>query len=78
MLLKTGKPVDIGRVLEVFQRGDHLDLISKYLISTQLFAKRFREVAGRSLIIRSAEVARSSHLSNSNNGRKLCSNAIGP
>ena len=51
LLLKTGKPVDIGRVLEVFQRGDHLDLISKYLISTQLFAKRFREVAGRSLII---------------------------
>ena len=31
--------------------NDHMEVIERYIVNTQIFAKRFREIAGRSLII---------------------------
>ena len=36
---------------ESFQSNDHMEVIERYIVNTQIFAKRFREIAGRSLII---------------------------
>ena len=51
LLLKTAQDVNPGAMYEAFAAGDHMEVIERYIISTQIFAKRFREVAGRSLII---------------------------
>ena len=51
LLIKTSQEVDPGKMYESFQSNDHLEVIERYIINTQIFAKRFREVAGRSLII---------------------------
>ena len=51
MLIKTSQEVDPGKMYESFQSNNHLEVIERYIINTQIFAKRFREVAGRSLII---------------------------
>tara|TARA_B100000315_G_scaffold250849_1_gene284462 strand:- start:2060 stop:7351 length:5292 start_codon:yes stop_codon:yes gene_type:complete len=50
-LIKLSDDVDPGAFPAVFKANDHRKVIESYLIDTQLFAKRFREVAGRSLII---------------------------
>ena len=50
-LIKLSDDVDPAAFPAVFESGDHRKIIESYLIDTQLFAKRFREVAGRSLII---------------------------
>ncbi len=50
-LIKLSDDVDPAAFPAVFKSNDHRKLIESYLIDTQLFAKRFREVAGRSLII---------------------------
>ena len=34
-----------------FKNQNHIEVIERYIINTQIFAKRFKEVAGRSLII---------------------------
>lgn len=51
LLLKTTQEVDPGTMYAAFRNNDHMDVIERYVINTQIFAKRFREVAGRSLII---------------------------
>ena len=51
LLLKTAQDVDPGAMYEAFSADNHMDVIERYIIGTQIFAKRFREVAGRSLII---------------------------
>ena len=51
LLLKTAQDVDPGAMYEAFSAGNHMEVIERYIIGTQIFAKRFREVAGRSLII---------------------------
>jgi ATP-dependent Lhr-like helicase len=51
LLLKTTQDVDPGAMYAAFSSGDHLEVIEQYIVTTQIFAKRFREVAGRSLII---------------------------
>ena len=51
LLLKTSQEVDPGAMYTAFQENNHLDVIERYIINTQIFAKRFREVSGRSLII---------------------------
>lgn len=51
LLLKTTQEVDPGAMYAAFRNNDHMDVIERYVINTQIFAKRFREVAGRSLII---------------------------
>ena len=51
LLIKTSQEVDPGKMYESFQSNNHLEVIERYIINTQIFAKRFREVAGRSLII---------------------------
>ncbi len=50
-LIKLSDDVDPGAFPSVFRNNNHRTVIEGYLIETQLFAKRFREVAGRSLII---------------------------
>lgn len=50
-LVKTSHEVDPGDIYTLFQQGDHRDVLETYLLDTQLFARRFREVAGRSQII---------------------------
>ena len=51
LLIKTSQEVDPRRMYDSFQSNDHIEVIERYIVSTQIFAKRFREVAGRSLII---------------------------
>ncbi len=51
LLLKTSKEVDPGQLYTSFRENNHLDIIERYIVNTQIFAKRFREVSGRSLII---------------------------
>jgi ATP-dependent helicase Lhr and Lhr-like helicase len=51
LLLKTSKEVDPGDMYDAFCNNNHVEVIERYIINTQIFAKRFREVAGRSLII---------------------------
>ena len=51
LLIKTSQEVDPGKMYESFQSNDHIEVIERYIVNTQIFAKRFREIAGRSLII---------------------------
>jgi ATP-dependent Lhr-like helicase len=51
LLIKTSQEVDPGKMYELFQSNNHLEVIERYIVNTQIFAKRFREVAGRSMII---------------------------
>ncbi len=51
ILLKTSKEIYPREMYDSFQNDDHRKVIERYIVSTQLFQKRFREVAGRSLII---------------------------
>ncbi len=50
-LIKMSDDIDPAAFPAVFEANDHRRVIEGYLMDTQLFAKRFREVAGRSLII---------------------------
>tara|TARA_B100000900_G_C20602288_1_gene726162 strand:+ start:1468 stop:6753 length:5286 start_codon:yes stop_codon:yes gene_type:complete len=51
LLLRTSKEIDPREMYDLFKTNDHIEIIERYIISTQIFAKRFKEVAGRSLII---------------------------
>ena len=51
LLLRTSREVDPGEMYQAFRSNDHIEVIERYLIGTQVFEKRFREVAGRSMII---------------------------
>ena len=51
MLMKTSKEIDPGEMYDLFRTNSHVEVIERYIITTQLFAKRFREVAGRSMIV---------------------------
>tara|TARA_B100000683_G_scaffold77492_2_gene76661 strand:- start:3441 stop:8726 length:5286 start_codon:yes stop_codon:yes gene_type:complete len=51
LLIKTSKEVNPGSMYESFKSNNHVEILERYIVSTQIFAKRFREVAGRSLII---------------------------
>ena len=51
LLLRTSEEVDPGTMYQAFQQGNHIEVIERYIVNTQIFAKRFREVSGRSLII---------------------------
>jgi ATP-dependent Lhr-like helicase len=51
LLFKTSGEVGPSMMYEAFKTGNHMEILERYVVSTQIFAKRFREVAGRSLII---------------------------
>ena len=51
LLLRTSKEIDPREMYDLFKTNDHIEIIERYIISTQIFSKRFKEVAGRSLII---------------------------
>ena len=51
LLLKTSQEVDPGSMYSAFRENNHLEVIERYIVNTQIFSKRFREVAGRSLIV---------------------------
>ena len=50
-LFKTGQEIDTGLIYPLFKRNQRDEVLQRYLLDSQLFAKRFREVAGRSLVI---------------------------
>lgn len=51
LLIKTSAEVDPGEMYDLFRTNSHIEVLENYIIGTQLFAKRFREVAGRAMII---------------------------
>ena len=51
LLIRTAQEVDPGQLYDAFRSNNHIEVIERYIINTQIFAKRFREVAGRSMII---------------------------
>ncbi|MDC0056271.1 DEAD/DEAH box helicase [Deltaproteobacteria bacterium] len=51
ILFKTSHEIDPQDLYELFQTQSHMEVIEHYIITTQLFTKRFKEVAGRSMII---------------------------
>ena len=51
LLMRTSKEIEPREMYDSFRTNDHIEIIERYIISTQIFAKRFKEVAGRSLII---------------------------
>jgi ATP-dependent Lhr-like helicase len=50
-LFKTGQEIDTSAIYRLFKENQRDEVLQRYLLDSQLFAKRFREVAGRSLII---------------------------
>jgi ATP-dependent Lhr-like helicase len=51
LLIRTSEEVDPGQMYQAFRNNDHIEVIERYIVNTQIFAKRFREVSGRSMII---------------------------
>jgi ATP-dependent Lhr-like helicase len=51
LLIKTSQEIDPGEMYDAFKSNNHIEVIERYIVNTQIFAKRFREVAGRSMII---------------------------
>jgi ATP-dependent Lhr-like helicase len=50
-LFKTGQEIDTSLIHPLFKRNKRDEVLQRYLLDSQLFAKRFREVAGRSMIV---------------------------
>jgi len=50
-LFKTGQEIDTAAIYPLFKKNQRDAVLQRYLLDSQLFAKRFREVAGRSLIV---------------------------
>ena len=51
LLIRTAQEVDPAQLYDAFRSNNHIEVIERYIINTQIFAKRFREVAGLSMII---------------------------
>ena len=51
LLLHTSQEIEPRDMYDSFKSHNHIEVIERYIINTQIFAKRFKEVAGRSLII---------------------------
>ena len=51
LLLRTSQEIEPRDMYHSFKSHNHIEVIERYIINTQIFAKRFKEVAGRSLII---------------------------
>ncbi len=50
-LFKTGQEIDTKEIYPMFKNNQRDAVLQRYLLDSQLFAKRFREVSGRSLIV---------------------------
>ena len=50
-LFKTGQEIDTKEIHSLFKDNQRDSVLQRYLLDSQLFAKRFREVSGRSLIV---------------------------
>ena len=51
LLIRTSDEVDAGPMYADFRNKNHNEVIERYFVKSQIFAKRFREVAGRSMIM---------------------------
>jgi len=51
LLLRTSKEIEPREMYDSFRSNNHIEIIERHIIGTQIFAKRFKEVSGRSLII---------------------------
>ncbi len=49
-MIKLSHEVEISRIPLVFRSGDSIETLKRYLLDSQLFAKRFREVSSRSML----------------------------
>ena len=49
-MIKLSHEVEISRIPKVFRSGDSIETLKRYLLDSQLFAKRFREVSSRSML----------------------------
>ena len=49
--LQTGQEIDTKEIHSLFKDNQRDSVLQRYLLDSQLFAKRFREVSGRSLIV---------------------------
>ena len=50
-LFKTGQEIDTNQIYPMFKDNQRDAVLQRYLLDSQLFAKRFREVSGRSMIV---------------------------
>ena len=50
-LFKTGQEIDTNEIYPMFKDNKRDSVLQRYLLDSQLFAKRFREVSGRSMIV---------------------------
>ena len=50
-LFKTGTEMDVHLIETLFMKNERYEVLQRFLLDSQLFAKRFREVCGRSLIV---------------------------
>tara|TARA_B110000438_G_scaffold27802_1_gene26740 strand:- start:2099 stop:7435 length:5337 start_codon:yes stop_codon:yes gene_type:complete len=50
-LFKTGQEIDTNEIYPMFKDNQRDSVLQRYLLDSQLFAKRFREVSGRSMIV---------------------------
>ena len=51
LLVKTSADIDPNSMYHSFTSNNHIEVIERYVLNSQIFNKRFREVAGRSLIV---------------------------
>ena len=40
-LIRTSEEVDPGQMYQAFRDNDHTEVIERYIVNTQIFAKRF-------------------------------------
>ncbi|MEE2747260.1 MAG: hypothetical protein VX473_02195 [Candidatus Thermoplasmatota archaeon] len=50
-LFKTGQEIDTKEIYPMFKDNKRDSVLQRYLLDSELFSKRFREVSGRSLIV---------------------------
>ncbi len=49
-MAKLSHEVEVSRIPEIFRNGSSQETLQRYLMDSQLFAKRFREVSSRSML----------------------------
>ena len=78
LLLKTAQDVDPGAMYEAFSADNHMDVIERYIIGTQIFAKRFRKLPDAASSSPSELVRRKSARNSSNSARMPSSTGTEP
>ena len=75
-MIKLSHEVEISRIPLVFRAGDSIETLKRYLLDSQLFAKRFREVLQEACSILVEWVAMRLVLNNSSRRRNASCRSI--